>query len=158
MREINFRVLINGEWIYGGIIHWGGNPQIWTEDGHNYLIEDKETIGQFTGLKDKNEKEIYEGDILHLRCGCDDGVFNNSGIMGLVVFENLGFRVDIPDKKVVVRGGSRDGKTVSWREMHTWVGYHACLNEWQSKLEVVGNKFQNPELLNDANYTEGEKE
>ncbi len=67
MREIKFRAkdLIHNQWIYGGIAVDSGNntvilPTDWSKGG----CVDKETVGQFTGLHDKNGKEIYEGDIL----------------------------------------------------------------------------------------------
>ena len=134
MREILFRGkrLHDNKWIYGNFISdYEGNPHIieprfFCEDGHHLQYEDNtdtpvfiipETVGQYTGLTDKNGVRIFEGDIIQSL---------ESSVTGLVQWfpEHSAFMV--------------------WCKSANEVGF---LYECADIIKVIGNIHDNPELL-----------
>ena len=140
MREIQFRGkhTDNGEWVYGvpviGIT--SGVFMVWIESeakrGRGELsLKDvvrqaeviPETVGQYTGLKDKNGEEIYEGDVVSNgefeRCSNDVGIVRYDTKSGCLVINNNNGRTKRLTVKVIKN----------------------------NRVKVLGNFYENPELM-----------
>ena len=85
MREIKFRGrrIDNGEWVYGDICHHDGKVSYIGQhpaDG-SMVVHDltPETVGQYTGFRDKRDREIYEGDFMKKENGNISPVVHSQG-------------------------------------------------------------------------------
>ena len=136
MREILFRGkrVDNGEWVYGDLLQPTKEKilNIYEISDYNSLMGDihevyPETVGQYTGLNDKNGKKIFEGDILQ----------DKFGQIKIVDYCNEwgAFRT------CFVKALNEEGKIVATVGGASFVG-----TIWR-KYEVIGNIHDNPELL-----------
>ena len=140
MREILFRgkIVDGGEWLYGHYVHQYGADMIYLLDGvdreygFDYYHIDEETVGQYTGLTDNNDKKIFEGDIIsHF-------------------IKYLGQRVEATVEY--------DNQFASYVCNYTFENKicNAFLCDWVdgNGVEIIGNIHDNPELLKEGEDTE----
>jgi len=124
MREIKFRALLKGKkptWEYSDEI---GLPKFFTKLAGDCYIP--ESVGQYIGLPDKNGQEIYEGDVVNY-------------------YASVGYKVETP--VVVAWGIKSHGWSLKCKlnEKGVKLKYYALPNS--KYIEVIGDKFSNPELL-----------
>lgn len=90
---------------------------------------------EYTGVKDKNMKEIYEGDIIRFEW-CDDSCWGKAGTYeGYIRFIDGEFRV------IYMRGGEA-AKNINGR-----YGELSSFVNWSEEIEVIGNVYDDIELL-----------
>lgn len=134
MREIKFRgvthELSSPSWIYGDLICNSTDAPRIMDDYHDCYepttwLVDPETVGQFTGLKDCKGREIYEGDIVKVVSYGEES------------FHVVKYMIDL-DYPAFDLEPALDGDFNS-------LGY--CLIDIDTKITVIGNIYDNPELL-----------
>jgi uncharacterized phage protein (TIGR01671 family) len=122
-REIKFRGITNDgrnnpeKWVYGQLVQFKEGAYIFRdmddyENVSEYMVDSK-TVGQYTGLKDKNGKEIYEGDIF---------LCNEKTKMYVMYY---------PPSFVLTNNND-----------------HIIPFALYKSIEVIGNIYDNPDLLN----------
>lgn len=153
-REIKFRgkETETGKWVYGGLFKEPAPPQCFEktlEDKYwivypnpKYMPDwnlpyemvrtdvDKETIGQYTGLKDRNMKEIYEGDVVKSYFENGLGAENKC----LIIYDEYlcAFM----------------GQELRTKQQYLFNEGNPNKKDKQLKYtEVIGNIYDNPELL-----------
>lgn len=127
MRDILFRgkKVETGEWIYGNLLHTDNGiyiiQNIPKEEINNYEVL-PETICEYSGIDNILGIKIFENDIIQLL-----GIYiGDYCFKAKVVFENGGFEINIIGGK-----------------------YKGQLKGIEDRIDIIGNIFDNPELLMD---------
>lgn len=146
-REILFRAKGSGKWRYGSYLHFDKKPindccnnkykDFIVTNGmygeHYYPITELSSLGQYTGLKDKNGNKIFEGDIIK----------TPRGFIGEVVFGRA-------EKECTHRLFRRMVTDVF--TTYGWVfkradGFTIAIDDEILQGELIGNVTDNPELI-----------
>lgn len=123
-----FKAKDNKEWVRGSLVYtFTGMPYIVTEYDHilNFITideVDERTVCQCTGLKDKNGNMMYENDIVKRT----DKPKAGEPTIGIIEY-------DIANTAFIIR----------WLD----VPNYSPTFPWKEKIEVIGNKFGNKDLL-----------
>jgi len=146
MREIVFRAkrLDNGEWVEGyygkkeipTIRHFIMKAELLSQQDIQIFVDyevDPDTVSQYTGLKDKNGKMIFEGDIIkthHFK-------FNKNN--EYAHYEKIGV--------IELSNSYEFGYRLRWKKGHMML-HNSMQIECKMDGEIIGNIIDNPELLN----------
>jgi uncharacterized phage protein (TIGR01671 family) len=157
VREIKFRALdTKGHFVYGLPYYTHGNGDWYITHSNGWLPSygnpdegestewttiDPDTIGQYTGIKDVNGCEIYEGDLLKSTLNSHYWIYVVKHLGGQ--FGDMLFSVPIEDN--VSTTCDEDGRgryTFEPRKVT-----ESCRSYVDRKGEIIGNIHQNPEML-----------
>lgn len=136
MKIFHGKRIDNGEWVYGWYAPLVCNdktmiPNIKDYNGSDWKV-DSDTIGQYTGLTDKNDNMIFEGDIIRT-ITLDTGM----ECLAVVCFGNF-----IDENN----GDEYIGFYIEFDGIKTTAAQLA-MKECKNRIEIIGNIYDNPELL-----------
>ncbi len=121
MRQIKFRAqdIASNKWLYGDLRHHKDDVCIFDQGGTKGEQVKRDTVGQFTGLRDINGKDIYEGDILDVSYADEDSYLEVRFVRGVFAF---------------LWNGDLDDEFPCNAPTHEWA-------------KVIGNIYDDPKLL-----------
>ena len=148
MREILFRGkrIDNEQWVDGCCLCLYGEEtlHIIVDEHGQYHRVDPDTVGQYTGLTDKNGKRIFEGDIVRTQPFSDRPYSKKAKFkqhIGVVEYHINHFKNNLYEQDY----------EANWRvNIKDYGGYGCC--DWSAffKCEVIGNIHDNPELMEES--------
>lgn len=129
MRTIKFRGLVDGNW-------WYATPDCdsWEQF---WVLVDRKTVGQSTGLLDKKGKEVFEGSLLRLPPKEDWDKTN------YVIYEVFFHDNDCADKHI----GFQMNRHHYQGSICGTSNFYNFLPKYVKKMEIIGDIHQNPDLL-----------
>lgn len=153
MREILFRGkrTDNGEWVHGYYVaanhnwHNRGVHKDWIVTaacanggwfalhGRHPVVAD--TVGQYTGIKDKNGTMIFDGDVVKIGVSYGEG-YNSRSVTGVIAYDDMGYLGVIVEYY--------DGRPV-WSDIICELDLSGAIEDYC--FEVIGNVHDNPELM-----------
>ena len=121
MRTIKCRAqdIASNKWLYGDLRHHKDDVCIFEQGGTKGEQVKRDTVGQFTGLRDINGKDIYEGDILDVNYADEESYLEVRFVRGVFAF---------------LWDGDLDDEFPCNAPTHEWA-------------KVIGNIYDDPKLL-----------
>lgn len=143
-RETFFRGKDSASWVYGDLIHVNGSTLIKPYLDMAFPVQ-PETVGQYTGLKDRNGNRIFEGDIVRFSFGnrYSSKKENEKIRIGRIYFNEF--------RACWAIAMGRNGSDCCNMDLTSYQKY-ACYTlyneiQYENRVEVIGNIHDNPELI-----------